>query len=149
LRGTRPSLAALLRMRLSAANGRISELVGVVQVINEVSRGDLSRAQRQAYTDAVLCLQSEPSKSGSQVPGARSRFDDFVGTHILQTDWIHGTANFLSWHRYFIFEFEKALKTECGYEGAMPVWPFPLQKDRLDDTNSQVSTGIGIDMPAI
>jgi tyrosinase len=33
---------------------------------------------------------------------------------------IHGTGNFLSWHRYYIYTFEEALRDECGYKGYLP-----------------------------
>lgn len=54
-------------------------------------------------------------------PGAKSHYDDFVAVHIQQTLTIHVTANFLSWHRYYIHEYEKALRNDCGYNGALPV----------------------------
>lgn len=53
----------------------------------------LSDAEKIAYTDAVKCLMAKPSISGDLVPGARSRYDDFVGTHINQTMSIHGTVS--------------------------------------------------------
>lgn len=53
----------------------------------------LSDAEKIAYTDAVQCLMEKPSISGELVPGARSRFDDFVGTHINQTMTIHATVS--------------------------------------------------------
>jgi tyrosinase len=56
------------------------------------------------------------------VPGAKSRFDDFVAVHITQTLFIHGTANFLSWHRWFTYTYEQALRKECGYKGYQPYW---------------------------
>ena len=40
--------------------------------------------------------------------------------HINQTLSIHATANFLSWHRYFTWTYEKALRDECGYTGYQP-----------------------------
>ncbi|MCJ1445378.1 MAG: hypothetical protein MMC23_005883 [Stictis urceolatum] len=83
----------------------------------------LSLADRKSYTDAVNCLMKKPSMySPTAVPGARSRFDDFVATHIKQTLTIHGTANFLSWHRYFTWAYEQALRNECGYKGYQPYW---------------------------
>ena len=54
----------------------------------------LTSAQKTSYINAVLCLQSKPSKSGSSAPGAKSRYDDFVATHIQQTLTIHGTVSF-------------------------------------------------------
>lgn len=53
----------------------------------------MSKSERQAYTDAVTCLQRLPSKTPAElVPGAKSRYDDFVATHINQTLKIHGTV---------------------------------------------------------
>ena len=65
---------------------------------------------------------SKPSKLDQvKYPGAKSRYDDFVAVHINQTLSIHGTANFLGWHRYFVRTYELALKNECGYKGYQPV----------------------------
>lgn len=55
-------------------------------------------------------------------PGAKSRFDDFVAIHMKYTLSIHGTGNFLSWHRYYTFAYENALRVECGYNGTQPYW---------------------------
>jgi tyrosinase len=56
----------------------------------------LSKKERKSYTDAVLCLQKKQTKTpASLLPGARSRFDDWVGTHINQTMNIHYTGTFL------------------------------------------------------
>ncbi|KAK1834076.1 hypothetical protein QBC39DRAFT_301341 [Podospora conica] len=89
--------------------------------------GSLSSTQKTAYINAVKCLQSKPAKTPSSlVPGAKSRFDDFVGTHINQTMTIHWTGNFLSWHRYYTWIYEKALQEECGYTGTQPYWNWGL-----------------------
>jgi tyrosinase len=83
----------------------------------------LSKAERKAYTDAVLCFQSKKAKTpASLIPGAKSRFDDWVGTHINQTLGIHYTGTFLGWHRYFTWHYEQALRNECGYKGYQPYW---------------------------
>src|SRR5690606_21416656 len=42
--------------------------------------------------------------------------------HMILTRSIHATFNFLHWHRYYIWLFEKALNEECGYKGAFPYW---------------------------
>lgn len=80
----------------------------------------LSDDEKIAYTDAVKCLMTTPSITGSLAPGAKSRFDDFVAVHINQTLSIHATGNFLSWHRYFTWTYEHALRAECDYEGYQP-----------------------------
>lgn len=77
----------------------------------------LTDAEKLAYTDAVLCLMDAPTKTpASACPGCRSRYDDFVATHINQTETIHFTGSFLYWHRYYIWAFEQALRDECGYK---------------------------------
>ena len=53
----------------------------------------LSDDEKIAYTDAVKCLMELPSISGEGIPGAKSRFDDFVGVHINQTPFIHVTVS--------------------------------------------------------
>jgi tyrosinase len=63
-----------------------------------------------------------PSKfEHGRYPGVVTRYEDFVAVHINQTGTIHGTGNFLSWHRYYVWAYEKALREECGYKGAQPV----------------------------
>ncbi len=31
-------------------------------------------------------------------------------------------ANFLHWHRYYVWAYEVALRDECGYKGYQPYW---------------------------
>ncbi|KAF7197717.1 Tyrosinase-like protein orsC [Pseudocercospora fuligena] len=95
--------------------------------------------EKRAYIKAVQCLLEKPSISGDLVPGARSRYDDFLGTHINQTLTIHGTGNFLSWHRYFTWTYEQALRKECGYKGVFPYLNWP--KYALDLLNAPVFDG--------
>jgi tyrosinase len=58
-----------------------------------LSRSDLSVPEREDYIKAVLCLQSLPARHDSKaVPGAKSRFDDFVAVHINLTTSVHGTV---------------------------------------------------------
>jgi len=89
--------------------------------------GSLSKTQRQSYIKAVRCLMSKsPNTPASKSPGTKSRFDDFIAVHINQTMEIHYTGNFLSWHRYFTWLYEKALREECGYTGSQPYWNWGL-----------------------
>ncbi|KAK6437493.1 hypothetical protein LTR95_006310 [Oleoguttula sp. CCFEE 5521] len=80
----------------------------------------LTPHEKKDYIRAVKCLQSKPALSSATVPGAKTRYDDFVGVHIQQTFTIHATGNFLSWHRYFTWAYETALRNECGYQGYQP-----------------------------
>ncbi|KAF4547359.1 Tyrosinase-like protein 8 [Elsinoe fawcettii] len=85
-----------------------------------------NKREKLSYISAVKCLQSKPSQIGQSAPGAKSRYDDFVAIvspaslHIQQTGTIHATGNFLSWHRYFTWSYEQALRNECGYKGYQP-----------------------------
>jgi tyrosinase len=85
-------------------------------------RSDLSVDERKEYIRAVLCLQSKPAKAPKDtVPGALSRFDDFVATHMTMAGMLHSPTNLFAAHRYFIHVYEKALREECGYKGYQPV----------------------------
>lgn len=86
----------------------------------------LSKSEKKDYISAVQCLYNKPSKTPSILaPGAKTRYDDFVATHINQTLFIHGTGNFLSWHRYFTWAYEQALRNECGYKRYQPYYSWP------------------------
>lgn len=85
--------------------------------------GDITAAEKKAYIAAVLCLIQKPSKlNPTNYPGAKSRYDDFVAVHIKNSLTIHGTGNFLSWHRYYTWAYEQSLRNECGYNGTQPYW---------------------------
>ncbi|KAI9152191.1 N-acetyl-6-hydroxytryptophan oxidase ivoB [Paramyrothecium foliicola] len=100
----------------------------------------LSAKERTSYINAVKCLQKKPSKSDrTWAPGVRSRYDDFLAIHIDKTPQIHRTGNFLTWHRYFVWSYEKALREECGYKGAQPYWNWFAHQS--DMTKSEVYDG--------
>ncbi|KAH4102311.1 hypothetical protein HBI81_009010 [Parastagonospora nodorum] len=83
----------------------------------------LSRPEKLNYIQAVQCLAKLPAKTPASVaPGAKSRYDDLVVTHVQQSKNIHGTGSFLSWHRYFTWTFEQMLRNECGFKGDLPYY---------------------------
>lgn len=122
-------------------------------------RGSLTASEKKQYIAAVQCISTKPSIIPSELcPGCETRYDDFVATHINQTLSIHGTVsmplanptderilniqlqgNFLSWHRYFTWSYEKALREECGYTGYQPYWNWP--KYAADPVNSPLFDG--------
>ncbi|KAK7941449.1 uncharacterized protein PG986_013836 [Apiospora aurea] len=77
----------------------------------------LSAADQQSYIKAVLCLKTKPSKMGLNT----SLYDDFPNVHFNYNIYIHGSAPFLPWHRYFTHVYFNALR-ECGYEGPGTYW---------------------------
>ncbi|KAK8068737.1 Tyrosinase-like protein orsC [Apiospora phragmitis] len=80
---------------------------------------------------AVQCMFMLPSQSDkSWAAGARVRYDDWPATHINQTRFIHNTGNFLTYHRYLTWTYERALREACGYNGTQPYWKwFKYQAD--------------------
>lgn len=55
-------------------------------------------------------------------------------THIQQTPFIHYTGTFLAWHRYYVWVYEQALRTECGYTGSIPYWSWPQYVNAPQDS---------------
>ncbi|KAF2274321.1 Di-copper centre-containing protein [Westerdykella ornata] len=106
----------------------------------------LTPSERREYIAAVKCLASKPARTPAGLAaGAKNRYDDFVATHINQTMSIHGTGNFLAWHRYFTWAYEQALRNECGYKGYQPYYNWarwaddPLKSPALDGSDTSMS----------
>lgn len=89
-------------------------------------------SDRRAFVDAIACLQRLPS-AGARYAPSTSRYEDFVQTHQVMTDRVHGNGLFLPWHRYFVWAFERALRGECGFADgrAMPWWDETLDSGRF------------------
>ncbi|KAK4144974.1 uncharacterized protein C8A04DRAFT_10984 [Dichotomopilus funicola] len=120
----RLTLAGLLLAALASADDVLDlQNKGRPSIDAQIALGDISDDEKKEYIAAMLCLMDSPSKlDPTQFPGAKSRYDDFVVVHMNQTMNIHGTGNFLSWHRYYTWAFERTLQTECGYNGTQPYW---------------------------
>ena len=67
-----------------------------LNITNWSIRSTLLPLERKAYSDAVLCLQSKPSRlaaiNATIAPGAKTLYDDYVAVHINQTFTIHATV---------------------------------------------------------
>lgn len=104
----------------------------------------MPQAARISFTDAVTCLQNLPpqvmtAEEAPLYPGVKSRYDEYLATHINYTLVIHFTADFLAWHRFFIHSFEQDLKNHCGYTGYLPYWNWPT--DALAPEESSLFNG--------
>ncbi|OHF02645.1 tyrosinase central domain-containing protein [Colletotrichum orchidophilum] len=86
--------------------------------------------ERIRYTDAVACLQQQPALY-TDITGSKSMFDDFVALHQSATLYIHLSATFFLWHRYYIWTYESKLESECGYNGTFPYWEWGLDTANL------------------
>ncbi|KAH7065797.1 monooxygenase [Paraphoma chrysanthemicola] len=100
------------------------------------ARRQLSKLQKNAYIDAVLCLTKKSAKSG--IAGALNRFDDHVAVHNSQTPSIHWVGHFILWHRYFVATYEKALREKCGYTGGQPYWDWSIDAQPSNLTSTRV-----------
>ncbi|KAM0694986.1 hypothetical protein Q7P36_005342 [Cladosporium allicinum] len=101
----------------------------------------MSNEDRKSFTDAIMCLKQTPaSAEGSATgPGVLSRYDEYVATHINMTMNIHVTADFLAWHRNYIWEWENDLINTCGYTGNLPYWDWA--RDAFAPHESEVFNG--------
>lgn len=100
-------------------------LFNVLRDCIDVDRSELKPAERKAFTDAQLCLQKLPSRLDARY-NTRSYYDDFIAVHINKTLQVHSDGIFLPWHREYIHLFVLALQQECGYEGTLPYWNWPM-----------------------
>ncbi|CZT48785.1 related to monophenol monooxygenase (tyrosinase) [Rhynchosporium secalis] len=139
-------LAAKGLINLEKYQKQVKSKCTVKNAVKRQEWNDLKSSDKKKYIAAVLCLQKKPSKSARGVaPGARSRYDDFVLVHVQQTMTIHATGNFLSWHRYFVWAYETALRDECGYKGYQPYWNWgryasnPLLNPMVDGSDISLS----------
>jgi tyrosinase len=56
-------------------------------------RSKLKRSEKLNYIDAVQCMGKKEARTPAAIAaGARNRYDDFVVTHILLTQYTHGNA---------------------------------------------------------
>ena len=97
---------------------------------NSYNREKLSNYERKDYIRAVRCLWDLP-RVDPVFSAAQNYFDEFVAIHVNLTDFIHGTGNFLTWHRYVIHLWEETLSNDCGHEGALPYWNWFKYQDNL------------------
>jgi tyrosinase len=109
-------------------------------VVLRRSWDDLGESDRAKYIKAVKCLANKPTRiPKSKAPGAVNRLDDYTYIHINQTNFIHISGLFLTWHRKFIWSYEKDLRDECGYTGYLPYWDW--SKHAHDQSQSPVFSG--------
>ncbi|KAL2109103.1 hypothetical protein VUR80DRAFT_2967 [Thermomyces stellatus] len=124
-----------MRVPLLVAAALVTASVGVSWCTKPSVRREwrtLSSEEKQAYIEAVKCLQASPSQLSDTYPASGSRFDDFNAVHIDLTERYHFTGPFLPWHRLFVRKYETDLKDLCDYEGAQPYWDWTLDVDSED-----------------
>ncbi|KAI1382841.1 Di-copper centre-containing protein [Hypoxylon trugodes] len=101
---------------------------------------DLSEEQRIEYVAAVTCLMNKPTTvDTTRFPGANSRYDDFVAYHMTHAMQLHDNLHLFGAHKYYVYQFEKALREECGYTGYQPYMNYDRYAD--DPENSPLLNG--------
>ncbi|KAF7595181.1 hypothetical protein BBP40_006925 [Aspergillus hancockii] len=100
---------------------------------------ELPETARKEFTDAIVCLQNIPTTLTADLmeiyPGVKTRYDEFLATHIQLTKFIHMTADFLAWHRFFIHALEQDLKSKCDYPGSLPYWEWGHDAEAPEDSS--------------
>ncbi|KAI9330094.1 hypothetical protein BDR26DRAFT_807595, partial [Obelidium mucronatum] len=86
----------------------------------------MSSVSQSRFLDAVNCLMNTESILDLNHKVSRSVFDDFAFAHFSLVNKVHGTAQFLPWHRTLILLFEFALQDFCSYSGTLPYWDWTL-----------------------
>ncbi|KAJ3326861.1 hypothetical protein HDU76_012594, partial [Blyttiomyces sp. JEL0837] len=79
---------------------------------------DLTPTELQDFFKGMDTLRKIPS-----LMGRANRYIDYVSLHAIAVGWIHGTPQFLSWHRYFIAVLEDDLRKVLNNPTfAFPYW---------------------------
>jgi tyrosinase len=110
---------------LLAALGNRSKTTGCTSksIRRRAEWSTLTTTARTSFIAALYCLNALPPRTPAAVAaGARTRYDDLIVLHILQTPRVHASGLFLPFHRHFLHQFETALRSECRYDGPLPYW---------------------------
>ncbi|KAG9119772.1 hypothetical protein FRC07_005041, partial [Ceratobasidium sp. 392] len=85
----------------------------------------LTQAQRNSFHQAVKCLQNK----GSNASGM-NEFDRYPSVHDQLYDKAHYVAQFLPWHRRFLW-LRRLDLVDCGYNGPTPYWDWTIDSGKL------------------
>ncbi|KAJ7594555.1 Di-copper centre-containing protein [Mycena floridula] len=96
----------------------------------------LSYVEREEWVTAVKCLANLPHDDALAptvnptdivpVNKSSSYYDDLVYMHMDLNHRIHSTGLFLPWHRWYVYSYEEALKSKCGFSGTSPYWNWAI-----------------------
>src|SRR6266540_1564748 len=113
---------------------------------------DLSDDEKRRYVNAFVALTTQDSVIH---PGAQSRYDDFVETHLnamydvaagadRPLSWGHVDSVFLPWHRELLFRFEQLLQS-VDPSVTIPYWDWTRNQTAAAAGFPFKHTFIGVD----
>ncbi len=90
---------------------------------------NLTADEKRRFVNAFVTLKSQNSVIH---PGAQSRYDDFVETHLnammAAVGWEHQDSVFFPWHRELLYQFEKLLQT-VDPTVTIPYWDWTREQN--------------------
>jgi Common central domain of tyrosinase/von Willebrand factor type A domain len=105
----------------------------------------LTADEKTRYVNAFLALKSQDSVIH---PGAQSRYDDFVETHMnammAAVGWAHQDSVFFPWHRELLYQFEKLLQS-VDSSVMIPYWDWTREQSASDPGFPFKHDFIGVD----
>ena len=113
---------------------------------------NLTADEKRRFVNAFQALMVQDSVLH---PGAQSRYDDFVETHLLAMhdmdthvprpeSWGHGGSVFLPWHRELLYQFEKLLQI-IDTSVTIPYWDWTRAKAASDAGYPFTHDFLGVD----
>src|ERR1051325_10020015 len=99
----------------------------------------LTADEKKRYVNAIVALKGQDSVIH---PGAQSRYDDFVETHLRAMwdfsnnatralSWGHVDSVFFPWHRELLYQFEKLLQA-VDPTVTIPYWDWTRERTEAD-----------------
>ncbi|KAG7373349.1 tyrosinase central domain containing protein [Nitzschia inconspicua] len=122
---------------LGAMYVRISIVALVAVLSTSVVNAQCSATRERRPWRLLSCREQTTFMEALQSLKDAGVYDDFVMTHQWMNSDAHGVAEFLPWHRWFIHEFESALR-EYGNDPCitLPYWDW--EQDAGDEFNAAV-----------
>ncbi|KAG7365370.1 tyrosinase central domain containing protein [Nitzschia inconspicua] len=96
---------------------------------------DCQRSWRRAWRD-MTCQEQDDFLDAITRMKESGIYDEFVHVHQYFAEETHGTPVFLPWHRWFVWQFEKAMQQEVGRCIYLPYWDW--ERDAEWESESDV-----------
>ncbi|KAK8093860.1 hypothetical protein PG997_000545 [Apiospora hydei] len=126
---------------LLTASLLLCQAIAVPLSTQEISQADIDSGKaltdysKTAFDNAMARLDKSDTgctKDNVKIRKEWSSFDDFAVLHVAFTPYVHNSATFLTFHRYFLKTYEQRLEDQCGYTGTIPYWEWGLDCDDID-----------------